>query len=175
MINLLVVSDTHGNYKKLEEVLKKQFALDENHRPRHIVHLGDGIEDIEKCSLAERFCVQSVKGNCDSFFYSSSVPTEHIIELGGYKMLIMHGHTRSVKLGVSLAAEHAADCGADILMYGHTHVPVSYTLEKGTEVGDTMLKKSLTVFNPGSLEYGGSFGAISLSDRGIFCSLGNLN
>ena len=174
MINILVVSDTHGNYKRLDEVLNKQFALEDKFRPRYLIHLGDGIEDVEKCKLAEKFCVYSVKGNCDSFFYSSSIPKERVIELGGCKIFITHGHVHGVKMGVSSAAACAAECGADILMYGHTHAPVSYTLEKGKKVENVVLEKPLVVFNPGSLGYEGSFGSVSILEREISCSYGIL-
>lgn len=173
MTEILVVSDSHGNFKRLASALEKQMALDEKFRPRHLVHLGDGIEDIEKCKLAERLCVHSVKGNCDSFFYSD-VPTERLLELGGYKILVMHGHTRSVKLGDSLAVARAAECEADLLLYGHTHTPTSYAVEKGTVVCGVTLKKDLKVFNPGSLGYGGSFGVVSLGDGCIICSHGSI-
>ena len=174
MTNLLVVSDTHGNYKRLDTVLNKQIALEDKFRPRHLIHLGDGIEDIEKCKLAEKFCVYSVRGNCDSFFYSEAVPKERIIELEGCKILIMHGHTYGVKMGIASAAAYAAECGADILMYGHTHAPVSYTLEKGKAVENVVLEKPLIVFNPGSLGYEGSFGEVSILDNKISCSHGTI-
>ena len=170
MINLLVVSDTHGVYKKLEAVLERQLALDGKFRPSHLVHLGDGIYDIDRCKLSEKFCIHTVKGNCDSFFYSSSVPTERLISLGEFKILALHGHTRSVKSGDSVAVAYAVESGADLLLYGHTHVPVCYSLREGTELLGTILKKPLTVFNPGSLGYDGSFGVVSLCENGVVCS-----
>ena len=174
MTNLLVVSDTHGNCRALEEVLKKQFQISEKHRPTPLVHLGDGIADVEKCEISKRFCPHIVKGNCDGFFYSQFYEEECFFELEGYKILIMHGHTRSVKYGINDAAVFAAKNGADLLLYGHTHSPVNYTIEKGYAIGDFVLEKELTVFNPGSLGQKASFGSVVLDGHGIICSHGSL-
>ena len=175
MINLLVVSDSHGRYEKLEEVLARQLKLPESFRPTHLLHLGDGVNDVEKCHLAERMCTCLVKGNCDGFFQNPPVPNERVLELGGIKILMMHGHTRGVKGGDLNAVSYASSIGADILLFGHTHTPVSYTLEKGTDLGETSLQKRLVVFNPGSLGYNGNFGVISLDGENISCSHGVLN
>lgn len=175
MINLLVISDTHGSCENVETVIERQFIIGEKYRPTHLVYLGDGIEDIEKCEIAKRLCVHMVKGNCDSVFYSESTPNDRVIELYGYKIFMTHGHTYSVKYSDSQVIKQSLKYEADILLYGHTHVPISYTLKKDDFRQDLVLKKSLTVFNPGSLKYSGTFGVISLSDKGILCSHGTLN
>lgn len=175
MINLLVVSDSHGRYEKLEEALERQLKLPEGFRPTHLLHLGDGVSDVGKCRGAERMCHCLVRGNCDGFFQNPPVPSERVLELGGLKILMLHGHTRGVKGGDFNAVSYAASVGADILLFGHTHTPVSYTLEKGTDLGEELLQKRLTVFNPGSLGYDGSFGVVSVDGDNISCSHGNLN
>lgn len=69
MMNILVVSDTHGRYFALEAVLDRQFGLDEKFRPSHLIHLGDGISDVDGCKRTERLCVHTVSGNCDNLFF----------------------------------------------------------------------------------------------------------
>ena len=176
MMNILVVSDTHGRYLALEEVFDRQFGVDEKFRPSHLIHLGDGISDIEGCKRAERLCVHTVRGNCDDLFFSmaNGIPKERLLELYGYKILVMHGDRYSVKSGDVEAIEHAATCGADILMYGHTHIATSYTLKKGTRAGNAVLEKDMLVFNPGSLGYSGSFSTVTLSEKGILSSHGSI-
>ena len=176
MIILLVVSDTHGRKAKLEETLKRQFAVDEKFRPTHIVHLGDGVEDMVNCSLCDRLCIHSVRGNCDSIFYtiSNTIPYERVIELAGYRIAICHGHTFGVKSGEENAIEYAVSQNADMLMFGHTHVACSYTVKSGTVVNQTVVSKDLMVFNPGSLGYENSFGVVTLSESGIHTSIGKI-
>lgn len=175
MINILVVSDTHGRYFALEEILERQLALPQKFRPTHLIHLGDGVADVLECKTARKLCTHIVKGNCDDFFFchSNGVPDERLVELGGYKILIMHGNKYSVKSGDGKAIVYAASCDADLLLYGHTHRPVSFTVEKGTEAEGFLLKKDLLVMNPGSLGYDGNFGVVTLLPEGIYLSHGN--
>ena len=175
-MTFLVVSDTHGRCFALEEVLERQLKLEEKFRPTHLIHLGDGICDLEGSALAQRLCLHTVRGNCDNLFYAVAheIPKERLIEFYGYKILIMHGDGCQVKSGDVKALERAVSCNADILMYGHTHLATSYTLKKGARVGDAVLEKDLSVFNPGSLGYSGSFGTLTLSDSGIILSHGSI-
>ena len=65
--------------------------------------------------------------------------------------MMMHGHTHSVALGIENAIRYAAQRGADVLLYGHTHIPEERYLPAGTAVGGITLEKPMYVFNPGSL------------------------
>ena len=175
MTNILVVSDTHGRYFALEEVLDRQLKLDAKFRPTHIIHLGDGAADVEECAIG-KMCVHAVRGNCDDFFfsYSKGLEKEKIIVLNGYKILIMHGDSYSVKNGDERAIARAVECDADLLLYGHTHVATSYTVSSGTCVCQKNLHKDIKVMNPGSLGYDGKFGTVCLSDNGILLSHGSI-
>lgn len=174
MMNLLVISDSHGRSENVEAAIKRQLALPQKFRATHLLHLGDGVSDVDKCALASRLCVCAVRGNCDSFFYADSLVYERVLELGGARILMMHGHTRGVKGGDGSAVLCAAALGADILLYGHTHTPISYTLEKGSEINGVVLSKRLSVFNPGSIGYDASFGMITIDGDNIICSHGCL-
>ena len=70
-----------------------------------------------------------------------------------------------VKLGESYALDFARKKGLDILIYGHTHVP----LEKTVPNGDSYVY----LFNPGSLK-DGSFGLIQVKNGRVLMSHGNL-
>ena len=174
MINLLVVSDTHGNFGLLEKAMLNQYKLSEKHRATHLLHLGDGVDDIEHCKISERFCVCTVKGNCDGVFCNEVHPINRFFEIAGCKILMMHGHTCAVKNGLNQAVLRAVECKADILLYGHTHVKASYTVEKGTQIDNVTLENDLIVFNPGSLGYDGNFGVISIDNGNVFVSHGNV-
>lgn len=175
MINLLVISDTHGYPNKIDEVIKRQLVLDEKFQPKYLIFLGDGLDDFEKSRLVSKMCVLDVRGNSnEDYFYLTTVPKDRVVDLGGYKILMMHGHSHAVKSGLGSAIGYAVENDADILLFGHTHAPVSYTLEKGHEIYGITLKKNLTVFNPGSLGYDDVFGVVTLDDSGILCSHGSL-
>ena len=78
--------------------------------------------DLEK--LRQAFPVlpmEGVPGNCD---YGSCDQPERLIELGGVRILMLHGHTRGVKSDAMRAVWAARECGAQVLLFGHTHRPM---------------------------------------------------
>ena len=89
----MIVSDSHGRYERLSELLDRQCGVDA------LIFLGDGLADLERADAYSRgFSVFAVKGNCDSFSLRlrESAPEESVINLDGYRFLLMHGHTRGV-------------------------------------------------------------------------------
>lgn len=160
--NILILSDTHGNSDLITEVLRKC-------RPDILLYAGDGLRDLTYCDIP---CpLYAVRGNCDwSTPPLSCVGGEILDELtcthDGVKILLMHGHTRHVKSGLALAVKQAVETDADILVFGHTHMPLHMTLmPHGTHDFADILTKPLHIFNPGSLrEYPHSFGTITIRD-----------
>lgn len=69
-------------------------------------------------------------------------------------VLYTHGHLFGVKSGYERIAEYAADRGADVVLFGHTHYK---TLRHGTPF-------SPALFNPGSLRDTHSYGVITITD-----------
>ena len=165
-MDVLIFSDSHGRAHNMEEVLGRQLQA-----PDAVIFLGDGLRDLDRLDTgaAELHCV---RGNCDTFapFYDSE---EELFILGGVKIFIAHGHRYSVKSGYTVIAEKAARRGADIVMFGHTHVPLSLLFDRGERVGDTVLSKPLYVFNPGSIAEG-YFGTLTLSGGAILLNNANL-
>ena len=131
-MKILIVSDTHGQEKNLEEVLKKEEPIDA------LIHLGDleGGEDF--ISTHVKCPVYLVSGNNDFF---CSLPREREITLGKYKVLITHGHYYYISMGTEMLKEEARARNFDIAMFGHTHRPY---LEE---------REGITLLNPGSLSY----------------------
>lgn len=131
-MRILVISDTHGNDTNLQQVLDAEHPYDQ------VIHLGD-IEGAEDYLAAAAGCpVAAVRGNND---YFSDLPGEQIIEVGGKRIFITHGHYYYVAAGVEHLIREARGRAVDMVMFGHTHRPL--VLQKG----------GLTVLNPGSLSY----------------------
>ncbi len=169
-MRLLVISDTHGKTRRVDEVVSRCAGFD------MLLFLGDGLKDF--CGR-EHLGVFSVSGNCDGFFLGSmraSAPEERMIDAEGVKLLMMHGHRWGVKSSHTAAAAHAANMGADVLLFGHTHEPIEKYYPAGSELGGVVLIKPLYVFNPGSLgqprEGEPSFGVIEIKRGQILLSHG---
>lgn len=172
--NLLVLSDTHGRRYAIDEVMDRL-----TFRPSAVLFLGDGLRDLSVLDAPryEGIDLYAVAGNCDSFgVLTEDVPSERMVDVDGCRILMMHGHTRSVGSGQTRAIYRAAELGADVLLFGHTHRPCSYTVS-----ADKMPSgKMLTVGNPGSLgepRDGGepSFGVLTVRDGVPLFSHGSLD
>ena len=162
-MEILIISDSHGRVDNLREVAERCKTVKE------ILFLGDGLRDIEAAWLDSAICV---RGNCD-MFGADDYPAERILRFGEYTVMMMHGHTYSVKSGFDRAAVAAAERGADLLVFGHTHQKTDLYLPDGSEIGGVVLQKPLRVFNPGALK-DGSFGVLTLREGIALTSFGQL-
>ena len=151
-MRILVMSDSHGQVDNMALCVARV-------EPDHILHLGDCVRDAEK--LARQFPsipMTTVPGNCD---YGDPGEPERLIELGGKRILMMHGHTRGVKYNAQRAVYAARECSADVLLFGHTHRPV------------VDFDGTLYVMNPGTVGgrgYAATYGVITINDRTFDCS-----
>ena len=152
-IKLLILSDSHGNVSRMLDAAERE-------APDTIIHLGDMIRDAQELSRAyPNIPLESVSGNCDGW---TAIPPERELTIDNVRFLIGHGHTWKVKSGMDTALCTARGCGADILLYGHTHSPVCYR------------QGNLWVMNPGTVLGGRSdpsYGVIELKDGAISCEL----
>jgi len=114
-MKILIVSDTHGYEKNLSDVIKKEGKIDK------LIHLGDyedgkgRIFDMVTCPI------EIVKGNND---YSSDETDEKLIRIGKYNVFLTHGHKFRIHYSEDTLYYKALSVGADIVLFGHTHVPV---------------------------------------------------
>ena len=123
-----VVSDTHG-----EEWAVKACILAAGHVDAWI-HLGDNVRDtgpLEETGVP----VYVVRGNTD---LGNICPAEEVIELGGKRILLCHGHQYGVGSGLTRLALRAEELKCACALFGHTHIPL---LEEGGPI---------TFMNPGS-------------------------
>lgn len=152
-MKILVFSDSHsvcGFMKTCMEAVK----------PDAVIHLGDMVRDGEK--LAQSYGgvpFFQVAGNCDRGRVLPEVPEILVEKLGGVKIYMTHGHLQGVKLFLDKLILDGQRCGADVILYGHTHEPDCRKLPEGQ-----------WIMNPGSAGYGVTAGIIS-TDGGISCRI----
>ncbi len=142
------MSDSHGDYFSIKKAIESQPTAEV------VVFLGDGHTDFERYKpLLDGKKVYCVKGNND--FYCN-YPKNAIIEEGGLKIYITHGHYEYVKSGLGglLSVSRRNNC--KLALYGHTH----------TQQEDNY--DGIKMFNPGSIR-NDEYGVIDIVDNGFIC------
>lgn len=114
MKKILVVSDTHGEYRNVVNLIQNMAGLD------YMIHLGDHAEDADYISDITGIKVLSVRGNNDHYSLGV-VPERLIFNEGKFRILAVHGHRQAVGFNLTRLSELAMDEDADIVLYGHTH------------------------------------------------------
>lgn len=149
-MKILVLSDSHSALRFMQmcaQVLK----------PDLVIHLGDYFQD--GMTLRDDFRdgrLIQVPGNCDSYSGVPGCPFTQLHEIGGLRFFMTHGHKQNVKSGTDRLLREAREAGADVVLYGHTHVP------------DLRHEEDLWVLNPGSCGYfGGTAGLIEIQEGQI--------
>ncbi len=132
-MRLLVVSDTHGDWKSLATVLELL-----GRSVQALLHLGDGSADVRAAmrSGAPMPPAYGVRGNVDS---DPSVPLLRRFDALGRTIMLAHGHRYPLGEGTGCLSAAAQEESARAFFFGHTHVP--HVEEQG----------SVILLNPGSL------------------------
>ena len=162
-MNILVFSDSHGRGSNMLEALSRQIK-----KPDAVVFLGDGLRDLSYCELGD-IPIFAVSGNCDfyTFYGRGNADEEIVISLGGKRIMMTHGDRYAVKQGLGRLVKAADEKGADIVLFGHTHIPLEMYIPEGESQWGVSLKKPLYLFNPGSIGgYERSFGTVSIGKGG---------
>ncbi|REJ09810.1 metallophosphoesterase family protein [Halobacillus trueperi] len=155
-MEIIVLSDTH--MPKKAKQLPERF-LKELKNVDAIIHAGDW-QTLELYETLKDYApVYGVYGNVDGEEVQNKFPAKQLLEWEGYRIGIVHGHGEK-KTTEKRALESFEDGAVDVLIYGHSHIPVL-----------RYFKRTL-LFNPGSLTdkrrlpmY--SFGKLSLTKAGI--------
>lgn len=129
MKTAVVLSDTHGNRRAIDEISGILAESD------YIIHLGDTSGDggyIRARYPAKTFLAN---GNCDPVKLGED---EFTLGIEGVKLLAVHGHKYSVKSSLYKLAARAEELGCKLALYGHTHCA------REDEIG------GITLINPGA-------------------------
>jgi putative phosphoesterase len=153
-MNVLVVSDTHGNQRTLREIMNRQSLFD------CLIHLGDGVRDGMDVARELNIPFHGICGNED---FGVPFPDTLRLVIGSWTFFLMHGHQMDISAYQSsqiwdghLAAMAALARKEDamVFLFGHTH---RYLF---AEIEDTV------IINPGDQYIGSSmppsFAAIEL-------------
>lgn len=112
-MKILVFSDSHGDADTMYRAV-----ITEN--PDTVIHLGDHLNDgMELQAMFPGLTIRLVRGNTD--FQSGS--DEIFLEISNHKIYAVHGHLYNVKSGLGDMYMKGADTGADVILFGHTHIP----------------------------------------------------
>ena len=154
-MRIVAVSDTHGKIDRLEAVLRQQPRAD------YFLHLGDVYFDVVEARMSyPNRNIICVAGNGD---YGSDLPLEDELVTCGKRIFYTHGHRYFVKSGYGRIIQEAQKRGADILLFGHTHVAY------------TAYENGLYIMNPGSLGHPEdgrpTYGVIDITAAGIVTNI----
>jgi len=149
MSKILVFADSHGSHTEMMNVIRREKNVD------IILHAGDHAKDLDavlrKTGSTAGF--YRVRGNCDF----GNTPKDILFKVGDVKILMTHGNELGVKKNVSKLDYWAREKKADIVIFGHTHLPYNKNL------GD------LHILNPGSIGeargLGESYAVIEINDK----------
>ena len=154
MTKLLILSDSHGSTQAVRRILAAEKDAGA------VIFLGDGLHDLELAlTEAPKMRVYSVAGNCD---FGALEPLDGLAAFDSVVIFYTHGHMYGVKYDLDTLAEAAAARGAEVALFGHTHIPLE-------EQHGTVL-----LFNPGSCGrcYTGpdTYGVLTLADGRVLCA-----
>lgn len=151
-MRILVTSDTHHDFNALQKAVQCQPSAE------IVIHLGDGAEEAEevKYLFPQKMFLQ-VRGNCD---WGSSLPYQGEYILNKKTIFYTHGHVYQVKYGLDSLISAAQEHQADIVLFGHTHRPL------------TDYRNGLYLLNPGSLSGSdGTYGIVDITPAGIVTNI----
>ncbi len=130
MKDFIVISDTHGFGAEVIETL-----LPVINKCDALVHLGDGLSDLDPIRERITCNIIEVRGNCDP---RSSTPKNVFIKTPAGKVMFTHGDEYNLYRGLLNLYCVARENNCRYVFYGHTHVSSE----------DEFL--SVTMVNPGS-------------------------
>lgn len=151
-MRIIVVSDTHGDLHAFLKAVESQKTADV------IIHCGDSKDEVDEIKLRYKDkAIVAVKGNCD---FGSTLPNTETITLEGKKLFVTHGHLYNAKMTMYNLECAGRECGADIVLFGHTHRAYN-------EYHDGMY-----MLNPGSLSgYNATYAYIDITESGIMTNI----
>ena len=165
-MKIILLSDSHGAKMNIKK------ALDKHRDADAAIFLGDGLADfLDLCGEYPTTAFFAVRGNCDvGYSCICDARLSEEITLEGKKIFFCHGHAYSVKGGLGSILSAARARGADVLLFGHTHVPCERFFPEDEDGG------AVLAVNPGSIGRGGepSYAILTIRENGILVSHGKV-
>ena len=130
-MKILIMSDSHGHHELIRKAIGQEAPID------MLIHAGDIEGNLKQILGSKReYEVFAVAGNMDWY---NELEDEILVSAGDHLILLTHGHRYGVHSGTKRLTARARKLGADIAVYGHTHVP------------DFRTEDNVMVVNPGSI------------------------
>ncbi|MFD2369916.1 metallophosphoesterase [Brevibacillus sp. GCM10020057] len=126
-MGILVMSDSHGLVREVKQAVDR-------HQVDRILHCGDFCVDHSREPFSR---MTLVRGNCDT---ARDVPVEQQTKWRDLHILQTHGHLFGVKSSLLRLHYRAEETGANVVVFGHSHVPVCG------------VQRDILFLNPGSLQ-----------------------
>ena len=146
-MRIVVTSDTHRNSTDFSRIIRRHAD-----NADLFVNLGDSEHEIALIDINfPNLKFECVAGNCD---WGITLPMYKMLKCADKKVLITHGHLQYVKHGYQKIQEFAKQEGADICLFGHTHIPYVETVD------------GILYMNPGAV-VDGSYGIVDIVPTGI--------
>lgn len=128
----LVLSDSHGEMQNLHQLLDLKIPV------QGYLHAGDFAQDADFLRQETALPVYTVYGNSD--YNRQAYKPDLFLELAGYNIWLTHGHRYlDNSLNIKLLLEQAQIVEADIVIFGHTHIPYLHK------------QNNILFLNPGSI------------------------
>lgn len=116
MVRLGIVSDSHRTPSQVDRFIQ----LANRQRYDGVFHLGDGEGDAKQMERQLSMPLYCVAGNCD---WGLKLHQELVVAFEGIRILAAHGHRYDVKWELDRLSYRAEELGAQVALYGHTHIP----------------------------------------------------
>ena len=130
-MRIVAISDSHGDFYHFHRVMELESDAD------CFIFLGDRKKELDdiRCLYPKKI-IFSVRGNCD--LSCNDKATDRFMK-DGHTIIYTHGHLYNVKRTKDELFELAKKEDADMVLYGHTHIP------------DILYKDGVYLVNPGSI------------------------
>ncbi len=152
-MKIVIFSDSHGNTQPMLDAV-----FDE--APQLILHLGDHSRDC--AAVLEAYPsvpLRAVRGNCDGNAFEPDLDEFVIMNK---RIFMTHGHLHGVKMGLGSLLNTAFYKNADVVLFGHTHIPVQESVE------------GLLAVNPGSIGMGKkTYAVLEIEHGAVNCQIVN--
>lgn len=153
MKRILIFSDTHGDINRCISIIEETKSISA------IFHAGDCTADAEDLqSIYPQIPVYYVRGNNDWFSRESSI---RVVTIDNVTIFLTHGHEQNVKYESELTTliKSAKLYNPNLIIFGHTHVP------------QTEYKGGITIINPGSIRFGGTYAVAEIENGKLKTSI----